>query len=466
MNKLIYIVFLIVFFIPILKKLFGLPNAVTLLFELASGLVFLIALVYGAYHKTFSISFKYLLLFFFVCAHFLVGAIINAMDMFPIIAGIRNYLKYMPLFLLPLVYRFTDGEIKGQFRFLIALGLLQFPLIVIERFVLDWHVDIVAGTLGIGSIVSMYLVCCVVILTGFYFRERLSSVKFLILAFLLFIPTTLNETKGTIILMLVGLIVVMLGTSLKKSHIVMATSATAVMLAMFIIIYNQSYSVAGKEGLLHFFTDFESGIGHYLYSGDTVEGDVAQALEPDSPVIGALPTLDPEQFKARRIDAIILPLEILSDDPVKLMVGTGIGNTMTSTMHGFAGKYSFLGEYSINKTAVASILWEIGVIGLFLYLIFMYFIYRDARQLSKADSISAAFALGWTGVVAIIILSLPYKNIIIFDAPSALFWYFSGYVAAERFRFEQGYYTKEQFRKDEIHASKLGDKGANKRLHA
>lgn len=438
MNKLLYIVLLIAFFVPFFTGSRGglgiLPGPFVLLFEMVSGIIFLVALIYCAYHKSLSVSPKYLILFMFVCLHFVAGAIVNFMDPAVAFAGIRSYLKYMPLFLLPLVYPFSDKEMTGQLKFLVALGLLQLSLAVIEFFILDWSVDTIAGTLGIGSFLSIFLISSIVGLTAFYFREIISGKTFLILAFLLFIPTTLNESKGTFVLLVVGFLIVMLGANLKRSQMIMATGLLVTMLFSFTVIYNMLFDTVGEEGLTSFVTnDSSKGMENYLYSGDGAEIDPDTVLEPGSSIPGALPSFAADEFKSRRIDGIILPLRALSNDPTRLLLGVGIGNASKSKKNLFAGQYSFLEQHQILGHALSRFLWEIGILGTFLYLICFGFFYWDARYLARTAGLSGALALGWTGVVAIVIASLPYKNIFVSDALGALFWYFSGYIAAKSY---------------------------------
>ena len=83
-----------------------------------------------------------------------------------------------------------------------------------------------------------------------------------------------------------------------------------------------------------------------------------------------------------------------------------------------------------TQTELSILVWETGVIGLFLFLLFFYFIYQDAKSLSRNDSFPGIVAVGWSGVVIIVVLSIPYKNIMVFNVIGFLFWYFSGYVMA------------------------------------
>lgn len=443
-SKIPYIVFLVVFFVPFFTRGLGvLPGAAVLLYELSASLAFLVAIVYAATHRTLAVDIKYLILFFIVCLHFLAGAVINAEDPVVIVSGLRNYLKYMPLFLLPLAYSFSDEEMKGQLKFLIALGLLQVPLVTIQVFILSWGPDHVAGTLGIGSILSLFLVCSITVLAGFYFRERISGKLFLILATLLFIPTTLNESKATIAFTVLGFLVVMLGGRLRKAHIYTGIGALAMLLTIFVLVYKHSFDTRGYlggHGLGAFITQPETGISNYLFSGDSANIDPRFVLDAPDSIIGAQRTIDLDEDRIRRADAILLSLRVLAEDPARLMFGLGIGNASSSQVRIFEGQYPFLAALDSSMAALPLLLWEIGVFGLLLYFIFFYFIYKDSRRLAKVDNLSGALALGWTGVVAILVATLPYKNVMQFESAGALFWYFSGYIAAQRYRLEGSRY--------------------------
>ncbi len=440
MHRLPYILFVVVFFIPFLSVRLGvLPGAARLVFELVSGGVFLASLAYCSYHKIFSVGVRYIVLFLIVCVLFFIGGVVNSVDPATAFSGLRNYLKYTPLFLLPLVYAYSEEQMKGQLKFLLGLGLLQFPVVVFQKFVFLTPSDWVAGTLVIGSIMSIYLVCCVVMLVGLYFRGFLKDKLLLLLVPLLFIPTMLNESKGTLVLMFFGLLVVMLAAGLKKSHIIASVSVLVATLSIFTLVYNISFSEdAGKSDLVTFFTDMDKGIGWYLYSGDSVEVDPDHVLGEKTDVIGASPSFDAEEVRdrIRRIDAIVLPLRVLSDDPVKLLLGLGIGNASESSLKnfGFEGEYSFLARLNISMPLLPMLLWEVGVLGVFLYLLFFCFIYRDARYLAKKGDFSGGIALGWIGVVVILALSFPYKNFLLFEVLGALFFYLSGYIVSKRYR--------------------------------
>lgn len=438
MNKAIHGLIIAIFTIPFLSKTLGvLPRHASLLTEAIAGVLFIAALVHFARTKTIEIRFSYIALFALFCLLILLGGVLNNVQPGTFLSGLRNYLKYTPLFLIPAVYDFKDKEIASQFRLLLFLGLAQIPVVVYQKFFEGKHADLVAGTLGVGSIMSIYLICVIAIMLGFYFRGRLSTGKFVFLAFLLFLPTTLNETKSIIIFFPVAFLIVTALSGISRDAKIRIAGAGALLLTMlgaFFLVYSVFFSADKKTGLLDFFMSPETGVKFYLYSGDSQVIDARRVLEQEHVIIGALPTVDRDEDKIRRVDNIILPLRVLSEDPVKLLIGLGIGNASDSFITSFSGKYSRLGSLNSSYTALSLFLWEIGLLGVVLFMIFFYMIFHDSRSLSRTKDFAGNIALGWAAITAIIILSIPYKNFMTFDVLGYLFFYFSGYVVAKRCR--------------------------------
>lgn len=435
MNRAVHVLIIAIFTIPFLSKTLGvLPRAVSLMPEAISGALLVAALLRAAHFKTVTMRRGYIILFTLFCLHVIVGAILNGEQAGTFLSGLRNYMKYTPLFLVPAVYDFKEREIASQLRLLLFLGLAQIPFVIYQKFVEGKHADFVAGTLGVGSVMSICLVCLITILLAFYFRNRLTTGKFLMLAFLLFIPTTLNETKSIIIFFPVAFLVVMMLSGISrdaKIRILGAGAAFAFMMGGFFLVYSVFFSADKERGLLDFFLDPDTGIKFYLYSGDSQEIDAKRVLEQEHVIIGASPTVDRDEDKIRRIDNIILPIRVLSHDPVKLLMGLGIGNASDSFIPGFSGKYAQLGSLDSSYTAMSLFLWEIGLLGVVIFFVFFYMIYREAKSLRLENNLVGNFAVGWAAIAVVIAISIPYKNFLTFDVLGYLFFYFSGLIVAK-----------------------------------
>ena len=91
-----------------------------------------------------------------------------------------------------------------------------------------------------------------------------------------------------------------------------------------------------------------------------------------------------EEFDAiGRVDGYFLALSVLSEDPIKLLFGLGIGNVSNSFLGGLDGEYwSQYARFGIQTTTVSYLLWEIGILGLLLHIWVLWIIFKDAKYLS------------------------------------------------------------------------------------
>jgi len=174
--------------------------------------------------------------------------------------------------------------------------------------------------------------------------------------------------------------------------------------------------------------------GHGFHNptiGDFVSGNRMTKYLGTGATVGA-------KEKAGRLDGIEVPLQEIAKDPVTLTFGFGIGNVSDSSLGAqFVGRYFHLYSPFI-LSAASTFIFEIGVLGLILVLLFYWFIYRDARWLAERDSgLFGTVAVAWGSVTVIIAATTFYTGIDLSTAISCLFWYFAGVVAARRSSIEQ-----------------------------
>lgn len=397
------------------------PSKFKFSIEILSGFVAISLIIIYAFNKRLTIRLAYLFFFFFFLMHILIGIIFNTVPSGAIFGGIRRYFLFIPLFFLPMVYKFSDDEILTQLKILLFFGLIQCPVTIYQRFIrYSHHItgDYITGTLEISSILSLYQVCCITVLTAFYFKKKINLPLFIFLAILLFIPTTLNETKGTLVLFPIGLLLIILfgtGRIINLKKIVLVTTAGLMIVFVFIPLYGYLYP---KTNVVTFF----QGKG---MRNKTIQGYLFKDVDKDE--VG--------EKEAGRIDILLFPFKILSKEPFKLITGLGMGNVNPSGIKMFSGEYTEYQKYGAKALAASSLLWELGLIGLFLYALFLWLIFRDAMAIKSIDSPLGGLALAWIGVVVIMWLSFFYKNALHAKVLVYLFWYISGLIAAERVRF-------------------------------
>jgi hypothetical protein len=403
-----------------LKKMGWLPGPAPYLLELISVVALLYVVVAGVRTRFRHIRAGYWLLFGSLAVVMLGGIMNSAVEVGPLFAGIRTYLRAFPLFLLPAVYVFDDKKIRTQLWLLLGLSLIQLPLALYQRFsrftVTYQSGDLTVGTLGNSAILSIFLICVSCVLIGLFLRKKLRLWVFLLLFLLVLIPTTINETKGTLFLMPLGLMTVFFVAAPRGARIRYATLAIA-LLTVFAAIFVPAYDYFVKPR-------WGYGIVEFM----TMDGRVEGYLEKNSVAIGTTRPVG-------RVDALIVPLREIAKDPAHLAFGLGIGNASKSSMGlQFTGHYFRLFEPFLISSTTRFLL-EIGVLGFVLTLVFFLMVFNDARAVAAKDKgLLGALALGWTGVVATMVLGIFYKDPVAFGSLTYLYWYFSGVIAARRVR--------------------------------
>jgi hypothetical protein len=418
MQYFIYLSFLCALLLDFLSRYQLIPHQATWAPEILSMVAAILVVFEIIRKKNLCIGVGYLIVFGLLGLDLLSGVLLNHVPLLVQVSGIRIYLKYLPFFFIPLVYPFSDVDIRKQLYLLLSLALFQVPVSLYQRFVQSSGLvtgDYVRGTLGTSSQLSIFLICVFSILFGFFLKKKLSLRQFLLLTLLVLFPTTVNETKGTVLLLpLAVLLPAFFNESGRKrySQLFGATVIGVVVLAGFSQMYD--YFFPSRHELVEFYTS-------------------EQLVKNLAPNLSGL-----QEDSEGRVDVLVMPFRVLSSDPFKLAYGLGIGNVGES----FLGE-SFSGEYSREYgdkmyLAFAQLTWETGLFGILFVLVLFLKIFLDAVALRHHESLVGVLALGWLGVLGVIFISLFYKNIISVNGISYLFWYFSGYIAAMKWRSMRG----------------------------
>jgi hypothetical protein len=422
MQFLTMLIILTVSFATYLAGVHVLPSAAKFVPEILSLVVAAYIVLAGPRQRFRLIPAGYWLIFIAISLVILCGAFINAPAPGPLMGGIRFYLRAIPMFFLPAVYHFSEDDLKKQLRLLVWIAVVQLPIAVYQRYQVilqhRWTGDPVFGTMQISSILSIFLIGVICVAAAMMLRGRLTKLKFFWLFVICVIPTTINETKGTVLLLPLGLIATLLVGSPPRRRLRIAVSAltlVAVFGALYIPIYNYFASVNNPYPYtVEQFFSSKKYISHYLDK----QSDLGSAGE-----VG-------------RIDSLVVPLQTFASDPIKLVFGVGAGNASVSSLgQNYTGQYyGVLGRYGAMSSGATFII-EIGVLGLLLLMSLYWMILRDTFVVALYDStIVGDIALGWLGFTLVIIVSTFYKSLQAFESLSYLFWYFSGLIVAQRMR--------------------------------
>jgi len=414
MNKLIYLLFVSIFLLDWLALKLGLiPRVLTWLPELLSlAAIFLVSILI-AVRRPITLSTKYLIFFSLFFIVMLGGIVINGVSEGVILAGLRIYLKYVPFFLLPLVYTFSDQQINRQLKFLLTLSLLQFPVTVYQRLI-KYEVgrtgDLIGGTLGASTsgTLSIYLSCVIALVVAFYLKGKISRWVLIILLAFLVIPMTLNETTISLLVLPFALfspVIFVPGIREKVKNFFPILILTMVALMTFLQVYDHFRASRSKPNLLEWATP--DNVTQYLSGRGTQS-------------IGRFKSID-------------LAIKYLNEED-NLLMGVGIGNASPSVSEKLTGSYhKKYWQAEPTKVYLTRVLWEMGIIGVLLYIYFFSIVFFDAVYLRKHSDTVGAISLGWISVVIIIAGSFVYLKTFDANIFGYLFWYFSGYIASRRY---------------------------------
>lgn len=421
MNRLICGLIISIFLLDYLGiEIAVIPREFTWIPELISLFaIVMVALSMG--NKNVALDRKYLIFFIVFLVHIFLGIVMNAVPEGAVISGLRTYLKFMPIFLIPVVYKFSEKQIKFQINLLIFLLIIQMPLALYQRLVqFKGHLsgDPISGTLNISSMLTVAMVSAMTIVMAFYLKKRITPKKALFLIAIFFIPITLNETKSSLILFPLALItpVFLLKGARKKFQTTLITSVIiGVGLIAFVGVYDHFMQPRWGYGLTDFLT-MEGRLEKYLYRG--VEAD--------------------KKFEHMgKMDSYMLAFSVLSDDFFKLLLGLGAGNVSGSFIGGLGGEYTQYISLGAGTTSLAFLLWELGILGVFIHLVFFYMIFQDSRKLSRSNSYLGALALGFASVMIIITVCLGYKNFLYTNVMGYMLWYFAGLISSTNMRMKR-----------------------------
>ncbi|HEV7441622.1 MAG TPA: hypothetical protein VGO18_03445 [Steroidobacteraceae bacterium] len=421
MHVLVLILILAATLVDCLVQAFNLVGYLRLIPEVFSLIAVIVILMRGVRYGFTFVAPKYWFVFGLLSVIILCGILTNDVGSGPTLAGMRSYLRAIPLFLLPAVYPFTDKQLQQQIKLILAIALIQIPITVYQRYVIysaqRFSGDDVRGTLVDSGVLSIFLICCTLLAVGFMMKNRVNKWHFVILFFALLFPTMIDETKATVLLLPAGLLTtIAAGSPAGKRLKVLAAGAGLLVAfaAILIPVYDAMEVYSPYKGNRHiedFFTN-QQEMDKYMNSTHVGVGTSA-------PV--------------RRGDALKVPMQYLSRDPVHLAFGLGLGNASTSNLgQAFSGNYAGLFKSFVILSVTVFIL-EVGLLGTALVFLLYWLVFRDAIAVARSDSgLVGSMAVGWIGVVVVITLATFYSAIHLFASLSYMFWYFSGIIAARR----------------------------------
>ncbi len=410
-------------YVDLLSLIGPAARLVPLVTELGSGLLFVLVMLEIGRNKQLHLSPKYLLVGVLILAHFALGSIVNSMSSGAFLAGLRDYVKFLPLFLVPAAFNFSEKDLVRLFKLLLVMCLIQVPVSIYQRLLLyplNPTGDVVRGTLPTGSMTTMLLVAAIIMLAALRVRGRISNGSLVGGSLLLITPTWLNDTKASIFLFGVA-VIALAWQSASGIQRVRRLAAAGLLSLLFVTAYFVSYEVFFPENygedatLIDYFSNLAL---RHEYSGE-----IKDAQEAEARIVP-------------RVDTITFSYKLISDDLASLAFGLGIGNVASpNRFELLRGAYSeYFVVYDTARTTYGYTMLEAGVVGLLLVVVLSAMVLRDAAVLSGAPGLHGAIGLGWFAVLAMLPVIFFYKSLVHASVPTALLMLLSGVVAALRFR--------------------------------
>jgi hypothetical protein len=406
-----------------------LPGPFKFVPELLTAIVLIYLLAEGARSRFKDVRPAYWLLFGATGVAMVAGVLTNGVEAGPIVAGLRTYVRGVPWFFVGAVAAFSLEEIAVQLKAVLLIALLQVPLAIEQRIKTSEDVagfvaitgDWTTGTLVTSGTLSIFIICVICVAAACYERKFIRPWHFLLLFLFILTPTMINETKVTLVLLPLGLLIGFIyavepGRRLKR--VLVGTGLLLGFGAIFVPVYDSLQETR----------QYEVPIGDFFFG----QNDKLERYVFTDSDVGATGYVG-------RGDLIKVPVEKLAEDPVRFVFGYGIGNVSQSSLGAnFGGRYGEI--YSpFVKTTFARVSLELGWLGVVLMLAMHWAIFKDCRDLSRRDTgLLSAVAAGWTAVTAVIVVSFIYTTTELFPSLTYLYWYVSGLLVAENVRSLRG----------------------------
>jgi hypothetical protein len=423
MQTIILVIICFVMLIDFAIQSFALPSIIRFIPEIMSGIVLLYVLVAGTRDRFRLVAPKYWFVFGALMVVILCGIINGNPGAGPVIGGMRLYFRAAPMFFLAAVLPMNSDQLKLQLKLLLGLAFIQLPVAAYQRWLVysenHFSGDSVQGTLMDSGILSMFLICAALVLTGLLLKRRIGGLWYAVLFLILLIPTTINETKVTVVFLPLGLIVTLLVGADRGKRLRYAGMGLAVLVvfgAIFVPVYN----------VLEERNHYKVEIVDFFTNPQELDKYVVGTGQPATAGLGG-------KKLVHRGEAIVFPIKFLARDPAQLAFGLGLGNVSPSNLgKNFQGAYYGLFQ-NILIISFAYFVLELGLLGVVLIAILFWLVFSDSLAVARSDdSLVGAIAAGWTGVVAVFVLATIYNSFHYFTSVTFLYWYLSGIICARR----------------------------------
>ena len=359
------------------------------------------------------------------------------------INGLKGYFQAWPLLLGMVMIRWDKQFIDMMPKLILAIAFIQIPFVLHQYLFLVPKriglgdqivpVDVVAGTFGAtlygggaNAVLTAFLMLIIACLLGLWKRGVLSRSTTIILCLFFLSPVFVNQTKIAALYLPIVYIVLFYKDLIAHPLRVIGTGlALAGLMAGLLT----ALTLGQPSGKLETWSDLVEF---------TVERQTASVSERRG-----------QYSELSRWTALTFWFnEHLDENPVNTLIGHGLGSSRVqesglNLAETLAEKR--YGGLQIGYTAVSSLLWDTGVLGLIVTLGMFYSAFRLAGQLSdyfrNRDPVRSGICEGLKAAICVLALSLAHKDFYVTNIPyQTMVLMIFGYLSVNAMEISRGHY--------------------------
>lgn len=312
-----------------------------------------------------------------------ISAFINETPFLTGIFGIR-YLLLIP-FLAALIFTFNtpSNSIKYYMQFVVWIGLFQFPITLLQRFIFSTRQvgfsgdarDLISGTFSSYGILSFTQLLAFTFLISYWVRKGESLVlkNILVPAIILLSPIFISNSRASVLFLFVIVASLLVRYKqfifTKKFSRYILTMVFLIVVGTTMIFARYQQSDYGRDLKTQYSWDY---MKEYLFRSNR---NITEYKEWGG---------DPRMGRGA---SIITAYQLIEKKGLTFFLGLGPGSTQQSLVFGTDGKYyEKYGLLSgLGRTQLSLTLAELGFLGVFLFLGLFMFLHKTISNINSAD---------------------------------------------------------------------------------
>lgn len=347
-----------------------------------------------------------------VLALMLIGvfsAMVNGNPLLLTLAGFRTLFKPLLLFYIVVNLTWAPRTLRYLIYLLVALELVQIPIMLVQVSLYGGGGDLVTGTFGYYAtgIVTIVTLTIMALLYGQALTQaenRWRAVLYGLLGASLFIPVILSEAKAGFLIAPFMLLALFSDSLIRY----LARVRTWLILLLFAAVFFAGVQVMPA-------INPRSQLVQFLQSPTRIITDYDRPLDQTNGI------------PASRLGDLQFAWQLVTASPLNLVFGFGPAQSVETTFLGVTGELRqthdlgiFLGFHQFSRTLL-----EWGIAGLFAYLFAIWAVYRAIRSRFKRGAYVGFWrGVAWSfgGVTILYVLGTYYLPIWETEATAYLFW--------------------------------------------